>query len=354
MSTLALLAAILLIAPIQSRDSVAGRGGVRILQVRVQPDTVKVGVPYEYSLTLRVARGRTVYLMDSLNAPNDEVETMRPARWSARMVDGDSAEVRIVYGLVSFRPGKRAAPSAALGAGALRAAPTPKAGASTADSAGTLPNGSRIAPWREVFNLSIGDYVLLPLPPVEVVVSPTLLEFDLMEGVHPKNPADVVGRSWHLPSILLASVGALLLLASGGVALRLWLRAFLGRRRKAIVPAADVEPSWRRTVAELDRILALGLHLRGEMDEFYALCSDAVRRYVESLHSAWGPYLTSTELLASLAAQARGLPAPVLSGIMWSAEWVKFGRRSPDSAKAESDWALLRRWVQEAGEGRKS
>ena len=85
------------------------------------------------------------------------------------------------------------------------------------------------------------------------------------------------------------------------------------------------------------------------MEEFYTRSSGVLRVYVESLDRAWGPHLTSTELMAELERRGNGGGVPDLLSAMQTAEVVKFGRLRTDQGAAEKHWRALRKWVLDSG-----
>jgi hypothetical protein len=112
-----------------------------------------------------------------------------------------------------------------------------------------------------------------------------------------------------------------------------------------------VEAARLAALSELDRLIGLGLHEQGRVEELYDRTSATVRGYIEHLDPAWGPDFTVTELMERLGERADRTAATGLLGEMLAAEVVKFGRRRPGAEEAVEHWRALRAGVQ-AGESR--
>ena len=186
------------------------------------------------------------------------------------------------------------------------------------------------------------------------VTSPILLD-NIVQGLQPSPPADVVGSSWNVPAVLGASLLSLLLLGVGTVQAREWLAA------RAAAPVQVEDPpetpeEWReRALAELDRLLARGHHRAGRLRDFYEGAGDVVREYVAHFDPAWRRSRTSTELMRDLSAEAGWPDAEALAQAMGRGEIAKFaaaaGARKEAAATAERDWGTMRAWVDASAEG---
>src|SRR5690606_16819209 len=104
-------------------------------------------------------------------------------------------------------------------------------------------------------------------------------------------------------------------------------------------------PPRERALAALDRARALGLLEAGEIKAFYSLVADALREFLEAVEPRWGRDLTTSELLAGLAAELEDEPCSRLAGVLAAADMVKFARRRPDAAGAVGEWQAARDWV---------
>lgn len=306
-------------------------------RVELGADTVLVGEHFELALTVPVPSGHTLFVPDTL-ARTSTVETREPARWETVGNRGDTALVVVRYILAVYRPGPTPLPGVPL---VMRegAPPDPQ-------RADGLDEGGFVAGWADLPRVPDFTYVRTVLEPEAVYVSPTLRPFDLMEGAAPRESADVAGRSWNPFHTALAGAALLGLVGLGARAIRAARRGTRGEQR---TPPRPMGPAWQRAVRELDRIRALGLHEEGQVDEFYARSTGAVRRYVESLESGWGPWFTTSELVsrAGQTSGQRGMEG--LADTLLDAEAVKFGGRRPGAPAALEDWQLLRAWVEASG-----
>jgi hypothetical protein len=211
-----------------------------------------------------------------------------------------------------------------------------------------LPGGSVVGSWSDVYGAPGVDesWTRMLVPDQRVWVASVLLLEDIAAGLEPRPAADVVGSSWDW-----VTVSALFFVTTllAGVATTLVRRSLAGRRAAREAAASEAARSERsrlqEALDELDLLFGLGLHSDGMMKEFYQRSSGVVRTYVESLNGAWGPSLTSTELMDELKQERNGGAAPDLLSAMKSAEVVKFGRLRPDREAAELHWGALREWV---------
>jgi hypothetical protein len=67
---------------------------------------------------------------------------------------------------------------------------------------------------------------------------------------------------------------------------------------------------------------------------------------VETLDRRWNRTWTSTELMSDLTAHHRSGSTGDLEGTMARAEAVKFGGARPSPPEAESDWRVMRAWIE--------
>jgi hypothetical protein len=160
-------------------------------------------------------------------------------------------------------------------------------------------------------------------------------------GIEPQPASDVLGanRLWWpiLAGLLLAAIVAGLLYA--------WWR----RRRAAVVtPAAAFVPATPPREAALTRLAELrrsGLLERGEVKAYYEILTEALRRYVATLHPRWGVDLTTSELSAELGGAA--LPGAFeLGRILGAADLVKFARARPPAEVAVNDLDAAYAWIE--------
>ena len=183
-----------------------------------------------------------------------------------------------------------------------------------------------------------------------VFVTTVLMLEDVVSGISPRPPADVVGGSWDLSSVLPALVLSILLIGLVSVGVRDWLdaRATGGGWEPGPVETPDV---WRqRALEQLDGVLSEGLHQSGRPREFYEGLSEVVRHYVERFDDGWDRSLTATELMRLVSASRDWMDPAGLSTAMGFAEVVKFGKTRPSPEKADDDWRVVRGWVEASQE----
>src|SRR5688500_3678326 len=112
-------------------------------------------------------------------------------------------------------------------------------------------------------------------------------------AIDPRPPAAVLGGEWS-PWL----VGAVVVAVVGAIALG-WI--FLPGRFSggAHAPSRGASPR-AEALRELDRLLALGWHTDGRMDEFYDATSNVLRQLSERAEPLWSRALTSSELVARI------------------------------------------------------
>ncbi len=324
----------------------AGEGQVEesgASSVSLSADTVGLGDVFELRVTLRVPPRRVVYFPDSIVGV-DGLESFRPVQWEAQPVEGEGADLTLTYRLIAFKVGIVSVP----GFEVLTAPVADLAANGDGDRRGVLPGGSVVGALSEVRGAGGSDvsYGRSAIPSQRVWVASALMLEDIAGGLEPRPPADIVGSSWDWSSLVPVLVLSVLLIVVLAVTVWGWL--WDRRMETAGTEAASVdspESCWLEALDELDRVLGLGLHTQGRMDEFYTRSSGTVRTYIESLDPTWGSSLTSTELMARLEAQINGRASRDLRTAMRIAEIVKFGCLRPDGVAAEEHWRALRDWV---------
>jgi hypothetical protein len=308
-------------------------------QAALSRDTVQMGDVFELRVRVPVPPGSIVHFPDTV-ARTEVLESHAPVRWEAEETPG-GALLTLTYSVIAWGAGLVpvsgfdvfVSPSGAL-----------------ASEAPTLPGGSHVGDWENAPTRG-GDAVRpLRVPRRGVWVTPVFSEEQMEVGVDPMPAADVVGASWHWPSVLFGSLfaGTLAVLA-----LRAW-------RRSAATGARRTSPGWtpsasrREALAQLDELLAERLSATVRTHELYTRSSAIVRRFVGRMEPLLGADLTSSELMGALRARsnghANGRRGSALSREMSAAEVVKFGQARPDAGEAEAHLVALREWVAECGD----
>ena len=301
-------------------------------QATLSADTVPMGEVFELLVRVPVPPGSAVYFPDTL-ARTEVLESHATVRWESEAATGGGATLTLTYPVIAWGAGGVPVPGFDVFV-APSGAPPP--------AAPSLPGGSHVGAWSDAPVRGAVYVQPLRVPRRGVWVTPVFSEEQLEVGVDPMPAADVVGGSWHLPSVALG------LLFTGGLValgLRAWRRAVGGtaggQGDVAWTPAA----SRRQALGQLDRLLAEKLHSVGRTHELYTRSSDIVRTFVARMDPALGSDLTSSELMGRLRGRTNGRHGDALFREMRTAEVVKFGRARPPEAEAESHIHSLRDWI---------
>lgn len=288
--------------------------GSRVLDVRIEPESPTFGEVFRVHVTVRVPRRSDLTVVDTLGSSNF-FRSAGPGTREEEEAPGDSVDVRAVFPVLPYRDGVRRLPGLLVEHGGAGAAP-----------------GLDSPPER--------------LPLGEVEVRPLLGFGPDGSGGPPRPPADVVGGSWSVWTLL---AGGTILLGLLGLA-RAILEGGGDRVGSGAPPPVEGSGSLDRSEAlrRLEEIRAAGWHRNGRISDFYRASTDTLRRFVEGTDPSWSASLTSTELLDRAAdrwgsSRLRGLPTTVER-----AERVKFGGARPDPDDAEEDWTNIRDWIREA------
>jgi hypothetical protein len=327
--TCASLAATVALAPLPT----SAQGPLVSATATLSADTVELGAAFELRVSFDVRQGTRVHFPDTL-AATESIESLAPVTWSAEPAADGGARLTLTYPLIAFRAGNVPVPG-------LDVVSAP---AGSLDGLERLPGGSGVGAWSDA-PLGAGG-VPLRFPRRPVWVTPALTPDRLQAGVEPMPAGDVVGPSWHWPSVGLALLSSMALL---GVVVSAARTRVAARLPSSGSRGDTLEDARLAALAELDRLIATVPRDGPRMRDLYTRSSGAVRGYVERLDPAWGPNLTSSELMAELYHRARGGSARALVAEMEAAETVKFGRRRPEPPTAEEHLRALRHWVAESG-----
>jgi hypothetical protein len=131
-------------------------------------------------------------------------------------------------------------------------------------------------------------------------------------------------------------------------------------RRHVPSPAPVPHPGeWRSPTetahTELDRISALDLPLRGELEQHYSLVADCMRKYAEERYAISAMDQTTDELTSALRrAQVSRLHVGLFHNLLSEADLVKFARFRPSMAEAQGIVVRARQIVDETRADRSS
>jgi len=314
---------------------------------RLSEDTVEVGEEFSLLVRVPVPAGSLVHFPDTV-ARTDFLESHGTVRWQAEPDASGGAVLVLDYPVLAFGVGVVPVPGfdvfvqpAAGGAGGASVPGATISGAS-------IPGGSFVGPWDDAPADGTRSARPLRVPRRGIWVNPVFTPEQVEVGVQPMPSADVIGPSWHRPSVLVG-LGFLLLLT---LLLARAAPAWLERGR--LLAGDGGRSSWTpeesrlHALDELARLAAEGLAARGSMHELYTRSSRVVREYVARVRPEYGPHLTSSELMnrLDLAGQAS---QPAIVREMDAAEVVKFGRLRPERVAAEAHLQSLRSWLEEPG-----
>jgi hypothetical protein len=294
-------------------------------------DSVAMAEVFDYAVRVPVPAGSIVYFPDSVPATPD-VESFAPVRWDAERAEGGGATLVLTYPLIPFREGFVTIPAPDVFV-------VPR---EDGDEGERLPGGSLVGAWSDAPRAL---RFATDIPSQRVWVRYVYTSQDIVDGLAPQPPRDVMGFSWSWPSI------ALVLLFSSviGGAVTTTTRGWLATRQAPARPTSAGPPSLAdarlHALSQLDRLLA-NVVAGERVLELYTESSGIIRGFVERLRPDLGLDLTATESMERLEAASEG--SPDLFAEMRQAERVKFGRLRPDRDAAEHHLRTVRTWVEDS------
>ncbi len=262
---------------------------------RVEPDTVTVGLPFQVVVRVRAPRGARITYPDgpdTTRAAAGAVQALDP-RVVLPRPDTTAVELTAVYRLAAWDIGRQPLHLANV------VVQEPAAGARGGTVQGTIP-----------------------LSDLSVVVRAVAPRDSALRIPRPARGYLAAGPPWWLRWLWL-----LALLAAAAAAWWLWSR----RRRTSTVQAIDPLAAAEEAFERLNR---LGLLEAGERGRYVALATEVVREYLARRIAGASTALTTTELLAALAADDR-VPRQQLRAVLSESDLVKFARHrvSTDQAR---------------------
>jgi hypothetical protein len=311
-------------------------GAAQSFQAALSRDTVPMGEVFELRVRVPVPAGSIVYFPDTV-ARTEVLESYAPVSWDAEATSG-GADLTLIYPVIAWGAGLVPVPG--FDVFVSPSGPPPP-------DAPALPGGSAIGAWTDAPTRAAQGVQPMRVPRRGVWVPPVFGEEQMEAGAEPMPPADVVGSSWHWPSIALGLLFAAAVVALG---VREWRRATLARASRSVGATWTPAASRRDALEQLDALLAERLAAGGRTHELYTRSSAIVRRFVGRMDPALGPDLTSSEVLGRLEGRTNGLHGHALFRELGTAEVVKFGRARPGMDEADTHIRSLRGWIAACGD----
>ena len=302
---------------------------VRLVEVHTEPAEPPFGEVFDVHLTLRFRPDRVAFLPDTL-LPAEAVQSVRPGSWREVPAPGDSVDIRATYPVIGLREGRVGLPWIELWIGSATAEPEGSDVVRRMTAVAVAASGVT----RRMIRLGATD-----------IGSFTPMRDEMAEIV-PRPPADVLGSTWSLWLLLALGVTIVTIGAAGALVLPRW---WAGRGAAWWARLHGRSP---RQVAlrELVSIRSARWHRSGRVEDFYASLTSTLRHFVHRMEPAWGPALTSNEILAKMKRRWEAGGLEPLATAVTVAERVKFGGHRPEPEAAEEDWAKVHDWISGAPE----
>ena len=292
-------------------------------------DSVEMAEVFELRVEVPVPSGSMVYFPTTVPATGD-VESFTPVDWRARRGPNGGATIELRYALIPFGEGMIALPP-------LDVITMPLEGEAEGQD---IPGSSIVGVWEE--RQPSLRYTRSFTPPT-IWVAPVYSSEDVVAGMSPRGPDDVVGFSWSWPSMGLVLLFSAVIGGAVVTTTREWL-ADRPEPEPAPPPGpTSLDEARKQALTEFDRLLAAGPYPAECAHELYEESSGIVRGYVERLDPGWGPELTSTELMDRL--KGRASEAALFEAEMRTAEAVKFGLLRPHAEPTAAHLTVLRAWL---------
>jgi hypothetical protein len=295
-------------------------------------DTVGMAEVFGLRVRVPVPAGSAVFFPDTL-ASSADLESYAPVEWRAERAAGDGAVIILTYPLIPFGSGNISVPGLEVVVGP----------AELAAEGERVPGGSRVGAWADAPRGTVASIHRARVSDRTIRVHPVQSSEDILAGVSPRGPNDVVGPSWSWPAVTLLALFSSTLVGAGVTTTREWLARRTRPTATHVGQPFTLEAARLAALAELETLIATGPHAGDRVPAVYQASSGIVRGYAERLDPDWGPDLTSSELMGRLRGGAGASDALVEA--MATAEAVKFGRLRPGGAATESHLRTLRAWL---------
>jgi len=299
-------------------------------------DSVAMAEVFELRVDVPVPAGSVVYFPDNLPATLD-VESFAPVDWRARRGPDGGATIELTYALMPF------------GMGTINLPPIDVITMPLEDEAEGegIPGGSIVGVWEE--RQPAFRYTRSIIPPT-IWVEPVYSTDDVVAGMSPRGPQDVLGFSWSWPSVGLVLIFSTVIGSAVVTTTREWLADRAQPKQVPPPGPTHLDEARRQALTELDRLLASGPYPAERAHGLYEESSGIVRGYVERLDAQWGPELTSSELMDRL--KGRSPEGASVASEMRTAEAVKFGLLRPGAEPTAAHLTALKAWLADRPEGR--
>ena len=299
-------------------------------------DSVEIAEVFELRVEVPVPSGSVVYFPDNVPA-TDDVESFAPVDWRARRGPDGGATIELTYALMPFGMGNIILPP-------VDVITMPREDEVDGQD---IPGGSIVGVWEE---RQLAFRYTRSITPPMIWVEPVYSMDDVVAGMSPRGPEDVLGFSWSWPSIGLVLIFSTVIGSAVVTTTREWLAGRAGPERVPPPSPTLLDEARRQAMTELDRLLAAGPYSAERAYELYRESSGIVRGYVERLDPQWGPELTSSELMDRL--KTRSSEGESLTTEMRTAEAVKFGLLRPAGDPTTAHLTVLRAWLADRPEVR--
>jgi hypothetical protein len=260
-----------------------------LLGVRVTPDTVTIGSPFQVLVRVRAPRGARIEF--SLGPDSTGGVQALDTRRVVDSPDTTGTEAMATYRLAAWDVGEQAV---------------------------VIPNAMVRLP---------GTLAVRPVPigPLSVFVRRLVppQRDSAKRSPKPARPILAIAEPWWMRWAI--AFGALVVL----LLLLWWL---VRRARRHGLPGVRLDP-YSEAVTELDRIERLGLLDAGERGRYVALVTQVVRDYLAGRIASADLSLTTGELLQALSADAR-VPLDRLRSVLEESDLVKFARARVTTERA--------------------
>lgn len=139
-------------------------------------------------------------------------------------------------------------------------------------------------------------------------------------------------------------------LVLAGILLAALLYFFIkNQRRKKQAGPGPKRPAWEIALERLEQVRQQNLPAKGQIKEYYSLCSEIIRRYIEERFHIRAPEMTTEEFLGHLQISSHLIEThkEILKEFLNACDLVKFARHQPGPTEIEEIYRRARQFVEE-------